>query len=185
MGPGDVNVTARHLARPGEIFGPWRCSRRRGCLRLANTRRDRANSRASMQKRHPLDILLPNGMLAQLDPVDEDLAAHTWRAWFFKRWKDSWVVVRDHLVENPHARKRIYLHRVIAFRVYFGPREEMCVRPIDGNFLNCRRSNLHVYKKKFQHAGWSRDGANEPNPYVEYVEPWPDPGVPIVDYTIG
>lgn len=114
----------------------------------------------------PMDLILRNGMLAQIDPEDADLAQHRWRAWYKRSWKGGWVVTRE-FGPKP-KRKRVYLHRAIAFRIAFVRPQLMCVSPIDGNFLNCRRSNLHVYEKGWKRLDHSNGG--EPNSYERYTE---------------
>lgn len=117
-----------------------------------------------------MDLILPNGMLAQLDDEDADLAALTWRAWFNKGFRKSWMVVRD------DARKgrsiRTCLHREVGFRISGLKPAWMVVIPKDRSFLNCTRKNLHVHEMGCgQDPRWEAKARRRPTGYDYYRPP--------------
>ena len=87
------------------------------------------------------DLVSSNGHVIQIDDDDADLGqGFVWRAWFNPGFLKCWMAVRD---ETRAGRCfRVCLHREIAMRMT--GRRPLKVRPVNGDFLDCRRSNLIV-----------------------------------------
>lgn len=102
-----------------------------------------------------LDLPLTMGQVALLSPADEDLAQARWRAWFNPGYRRVWQAILNEPRPNRTHSMRLFLHRAVGFRLVGGSVDiegrpsldtsRLCVRPKDGNYLNCMRENLHVY----------------------------------------
>lgn len=121
-----------------------------------------------------MDHLLNNGMLVVLDDEDADLLVpprvnthgrdpQGWFAWWNPQPHNAgrWMAVR-HERRGP-IRVWHFLHREVAFRQVAVSNIAIArVFALDGNYLNCRRENLRVYKK----GGQSR-GGHRPRPFED------------------
>jgi hypothetical protein len=85
-------------------------------------------------------------MLAQVEDQDADLADLTWRAWFNTGSANTWMAVRD--ARHLRRCRRLCLHREVALRMSGLDPRRVRVKPRDGNFLNCIRSNLDVFTQR-------------------------------------
>jgi hypothetical protein len=91
------------------------------------------------------------GRILQVSDEDYDWAAmRTWRAW--APWKAEGVPGEIAVCDETSAgrRFRLQLHREIAARMSRDVRNSprmWRVRPINGDFLDCRRENLELVRK--------------------------------------
>lgn len=87
-----------------------------------------------------MEVALTKGFAAQIDAIDADLGALGW--WASVNGANHVYARRG--VSGP-GNKKLYLHREIARRMY-GEIDGLDIDHIDGDTLNCRRSNIRAVK---------------------------------------